>query len=1183
LKLLQNISIKSRLRLVIALIALFSILFCAFSIYQINIVGSLVKDLRDKPIGVTEASMKAFMAITNSRNTVKGIILQGKTVISDSDEFQIEENQKVIFDNLDLISTIVKDEKGRTLESKARALYIEWLDIRQEEFSLLEEGRAEEAMNVFNIRGLDQLMKIEDVIHDLNQYAMDSADDFVRKAADLQREGVMFLILAALSGFGAAVILVLLIIRSILSSVNMLRNSMKKGMSEGRFIKTEIYGRNEISQMAESFNGLVEVLESRMWIEHGKNGLNSVIAGNMTVDELSEKALSYITRYVEGASAVFYLFDENSESLKLLSSFAFVERNHLSNEYRLGEGIVGQAAKEKKPILLKTTTETDGLITSGILNAKPASIYTFPLMFAGRLYGAVEIFMLTPMEKVKLNFLEEIGTILANTLQNDIKSQKIRYLLDESEKAKLELKKQAEDMQESNVQLEEQQQILNQQAEELQQANMQMEEQQQELQQMNFQLEEQKGVLDRQNKALIDRNRQMDLVNQELDTRTEELERAGRYKSELLANMSHELRTPLNSIILLSRLLSDNSGRSLKEKDVEKASVIHNAGVELLTLIDDILDLSKIEAGKMQVNMVKFETNGLAVELMDMFKNMAEEKGLKYGVTDNIEGFIYSDRLKVTQIVRNFLSNAFKFTKDGSIKLILDRNGSERLPLRIVVKDTGIGITHDRQKKIFDAFYQGNSSITREYGGVGLGLSISKELALLIGGEISISSEYEKGSEFSLLLPDTGDSTGADCCLHGEVSSNTNSISNEVQNEYVREIQSEDASVLVITNNHELIEKVRENVLGKGLKLLTAENGKSGIVKAENCMPSGIILELDLPDMSGSRLLATLKSSETTRGIPVYIVSEKVRDGDARSMSRDDNSIKPEVLEKIKLAVNSIITRDNKVLKHILILEDNKAQRQEMNELFEDSGIIIDYASSEAAAMDKINNENYDAVIVDLMLENGNGANICRYIQENKSGIPVIVHTAKNLDNEQELEIRKYADSIILKTPNSYERLKEEMSAFLNKLGESGKETRITGDKLLDHHCEGLKGRRILVADDDAKNIFVMAAALENIGMEVGTAHNGREAIQKLTAEEFDIVLMDIMMPVMDGYEAIRIIKNNETLKKIPVIAITAKALKGDKEKALEAGADDYISKPVDYDVLITILNAWIDNVEAEK
>ncbi len=1182
MKLLQNITIKARLRIVLALVALFSTLFCIFSIFQINKVGNVVKELHDKPIILTDASMKAFMAFSDNRNIVKVIILEGKTVISDADEFQIAENQKTLLDNLNLIRGIVEDEKGKLLEAQARSLFIGWLDIRQKEFSLLKENKAEAAMNVYNTQGLEQLEKIEDVMDDLSQYSINKSDEFVSEAEDLQRNSILLLVAAALTGFGAALILVLLIIRSILSSIKMLKNAMNRGRSEGRFIKADFFGRNEISEMTESFNGLVEVLENRMWIEHGKNGFNVAVAGNIPVNQLAEKALSFITRYVEGASSVFYLYDVDTASLKLISSYAFVENSHISNEYKLGEGIVGQAAKEKRPILLEKANETDGLIKSGIINTVPASIYSFPLVFEDKLYGVVEIFLLTEMEKSKLDFLEGVGTILASTLKNDIQTQKIRCLLEESEIVKLELKKHAEDIQESNVQLEEQQQILNQQAEELQQANMQMEEQQQELQQMNLQLEEQKGVLDRQNRALVDRNRQMDLINRELDTRTEELERAGRYKSELLANMSHELRTPLNSIILLSRLLSDNSSSSLNEKDVEKATVIHNAGVELLTLIDDILDLSKIEAGKMQVNMVKFETGIFAAELKDMFKNLAEEKELDYRVTDNIKGYIYSDRLKVTQIVRNFLSNAFKFTKEGSIELILDYNGTGKLPLRIAVKDTGIGITRDRQKKIFDAFYQANSSMTREYGGVGLGLSISEELARMIGGEIHMSSEFGQGSEFFLLLSENKDEIGTDFSLSRKRIS-TDSTGDEMKKEYIQEIQSEDITVLVITNNPELQRKVMENVLMKGLKVLTAQDGKSGIEKAESCRPAGIILDLNLADMSGSRLLAVLKSAEATRRIPVYIVSKEVHEGNAGDKGRIDHAIKPEVLEEIKLAINSIAARDNKELKHILILEDNQAQRVELNELFKGSGVVIDYASGETAAKDKIDRENYDAVIVDLMLENGNGINICRYIHENGSGIPVIVHTAKNLNAEQELEIRKYADSIILKTPNSYERLKEEMSAFLNKLGKSGSETRITGDKILDHHFEGLRGRRILVADDDAKNIFVMAAALENMGMEVGTAHNGREAIEKLKIKDYDIVLMDIMMPVMDGYEAIRIIKNNERLKKIPIIAITAKALKGDKEKALEAGADDYISKPVDYDVLVTILNAWIDSVEAEK
>lgn len=1183
LKLLQNISIKSRMGMILFLFALFCTLFCIYSEYQINSIGLLVRELHDKSMEVSESSMNAYMALSKNRNMIKGVIIEGNSTISESEKFQIEENQKVFFDNLNNIKEIVQEEKGKELELQARTLFTEWIDIKQEEFLLLQNSKAEEAMNVYNTRGRDHLIKIEGVMDALTQYAMDKADEFVVKADDYHQKSLLLLVLAALAGVGVSVILVLLIIKSVLSSVNMLKNAMNRGRAEGRFIKAEFYGSNEISQIAQSFNDMVEVLESQMWIAQGKNGLNAIVSGSMPVDKFAETSLSFITKYVEGASAVFYLFDESTESLKLISSYAFVERGHLSNEYRLGAGIVGQAAKEKKPILLKKTTEADGMVISGTVNTLPASIYAFPLVFDGKLYGAVEIFMLTAMENTKLDFLEEIRTILANTLHNDIQAQKIQSLLEVSEKAKLELKKQAEDMQESNVQLEEQQQILNQQAEELQQANTQMEEQQQELQQMNLQLEEQKGILDRQNRVLTDRNKQMDLVNRELDARTEELEKTGRYKSELLANMSHELRTPLNSIILLSRLLSDNTVNSLNEKDAEKVMVIHKAGVELLALIDDILDLSKIEAGKMQVNMLNFDTGGLAVELKDMFKGLAEEKGLDYSLTDNINGFIFSDRLKVTQIIRNFLSNAFKFTKEGYIKVNLDRNGTEKLPLRIAVKDTGRGIPKERQKKIFDAFYQANSSITREHGGVGLGLSISKELACLIGGEICMSSEKGRGSEFMLLLPDRAIEDG----ING-ISDETSNISGPIRNEMHENcgqlIKPGDTSVLIITSNCKLREIVRDNAQEKGLKVLTAEDGTSGIDISERCRPSGIILDLNLPDMSGSRLLAALKSADATRGIPVHVISKEVQEGDiGKSKAMEDTAVNPEVQEEIKRAVNSINASDNKAIKHILLIEDNEAQRLAMNELLADNGVKIDNAVDEISARDKINSEIYDAVVVDLMLEKGNGISICRYIQEKGIKIPVIIHTAKSLDYMQELEIKKYADSIILKTPNSHERLKDEMSAFLNKLGDSKKETRITGDKMLDSHCVGLEGRHILVADDDAKNIFVMAAALENIGMEVGTAHNGKEALQRLKTESYDLVLMDIMMPVMDGYEAMRIIKSDEKLKGIPVIAITAKALKGDKEKAMEAGADDYISKPVDYDVLIRILNAWINSAEAEK
>ncbi|MCX6303608.1 MAG: response regulator [Bacteroidetes bacterium] len=969
-------------------------------------------------------------------------------------------------------------------------------------------------------------------------------------------------------------------------------------ISQGNFERRlEIKGDNDL--VSKSINSMSRNLEKnekhnreQNWLKDGLNKLGVELSGDKGLDEIASGSISYISRHVEAGRGVIYLLDKEKKQLHLMSSFAFTERDHLSNTYDLGTGVVGQVALEKKAIFLRNVPRDEAPISTGTIQTVPYNTYTYPLVYETELLGVVELASLTPFTPIQTAFLDESNQIIATGIFSAIQRAKIEELLTNSQSAQREAEEKTMQVQEANARLEEQQQQIQQQSEELQQSNSQLEEQQQqlqqqseELQQTNAQLEEQQQQLMQQTDELRRGNDQLKQAKEDLDIKAGDLEMSNKYKSDFLATMSHELRTPLNSIILLSKMMQKNERGNFSEDDIKRARVVHSAGEELLRLINDILDISKIDAGKTTLTISEFTTESLLNDISHFFASTAKSKGLTLNVDNTFKTIITTDKDKVSQILRNFMSNALKFTRSGTITIKAGESGIKERPVKISVHDTGIGIATEKHKLIFDAFQQVDSSISREYGGTGLGLTISQKLTNLLQGEITLKSEVDKGSEFVLflpkiLIPHEGEDAEYTRSKNWEQADLTETTSPAVRGSGTfvddrKSIMPGEKIILIVEDDPTFADIVAMVIHNMKMKVLHASTAEQGLRLVQQYKVNGIILDLVLPDMNGVDFMRRLKSFKDLRHIPVQIISGHEKNPELMRLGALDFLQKPVDQEQIQDAIQGILNFSEKNPKDLLIVEDDENHREALTALIRSKDIRITGVDTEEEATKELKKGIYDAVIIDLGLRSGSGMNICKYARENQIKVPIIVYTGKQLSPDEEKELKRYTDRIIIKTVHSENRLLDELTLFLHQTQkERADEPAVAYD--LNAKLKRLTGKTILVVDDDIKNVFVLSTALEEHGAKVIDAQNGLAALNMLGEKKgIDLVLMDIMMPVMDGYTAIKKIRENPLLKNMPVIALTAKALKEDREKCISAGADDYLAKPVDYDMLIGLVEAW--------
>lgn len=1172
---LQKITVRKRLMLIFAIWITVFFSFGILAIKQMYNLGNVARRIYDYPLPVSNASIEARADITKIQRNMEDMILSRNQQEIQQEIEKIRSLDQKFLTDLDIIKSHTTVADSIELEKRIREVFLDWRSGREEVIDLVKKGNIEEAVNLTKDKFSVTVDELEGMLVQIDNNSRAAAENLLKESENLedrQRRYFIFAIgLLSASFLGAFIIT----IRSILRPINKLKDAMNRGIETGELFPVNIEGKNEISDMSRNYNVLIRKLTDILWIKDSKNNLSQELSGYISLEELTQRTINFLCRSVSGGKGVFYIYDRKSNLLKLKSSYAFTKRDKAVSELSIGEGIVGQVALEKKAILTSSIKNEDNVISTAIISQTPVNTYAFPLLYEDELYGVIEIASLKIFDKVKIEFLNEVSTTIGINLYSALQNEKIKELLKLSEESSEEMRRKAEELEIANSGLSRQQKILQQQAEELQQVNTELEEQQQmlqqqseELQQTNLQLEEQRQQLEEQTKLLNDQK-------EKLEESKKELQLSNKYKSEFLANMSHELRTPLNSIILLSKLLLRREKEGLSLDAREKIDIINKSGQELLRLINEVLDLSKIESGRMSVEKYVFHSSSLVEEIKDMFESLAREKGLKLQIEDNVNRELNGDELKISQILRNFISNAIKFTEKGSISVRIEKEMENQHGILFSVSDTGIGISEEQQKIIFEEFQQGDGSVSRKFGGTGLGLSISKKLAEIMGGKIRVNSKPGHGSEFTLCIPEMIlPFNGKLNDIHDLTLADAEDEAASTKMECCETLEEMDKIILVIEDNKAFGDYVKSVIEGMGFRALVARSGRKGLNFAREYRPKGILLDLGLPDISGMDVLRELKSTKELRNIPVHIISIHDRDNKAQRIGAIGYNQKPVEENEIIKLVSQMIDFADKNPKKLLLIEDNRVQQEYIKELIEDSNVYIRVVDTEEAAKDEINGGDYDVIILDLELREGNGLNVCEFIGRRKVNTPVIVYTGRDLTLEQEKRVRKFADSIILKTANSEERLLDEVTLFLHMVKKNNKYNVFS--KTNEEYTLSLEDKTILIVDDDPRNVYTLASVLEEYKAKVLEADNGKTALERLNEYKVDLILMDIMMPEMDGYEAIKQIRKNDKLKNIPIIALTAKCLKEDREKCIEVGANDYIPKPVDYDSLIRLIKAWI-------
>ena len=761
--------------------------------------------------------------------------------------------------------------------------------------------------------------------------------------------------------------------------------------------------------------------------------------------------------------------------------------------------------------------------------------------------------------------------------------RRLQDALAQTQQLNEELQVQQEELRTTNEELEEQSRVL-------EQSQAILENQKAELEQTNEQLAEQANALDLKNTAL-------GVVQAELEERAIELQRASKYKSEFLANMSHELRTPLNSSLILAKLLSENPKGNLEPEQIQFANTIYAAGNDLLDLINDILDISKVEAGKLELAPETIALASLAESMQMMFAPLANQKRLIFtcAVSPGAPASLITDGQRLQQILKNLLSNAIKFTEDGQVSLTIEGRPDEAIAF--VVRDSGIGIAADQQSMIFEAFRQADGTTSRRYGGTGLGLSISRDLAALLGGAIEISSTPGKGSTFTLLMPATLPASAqavptpvpaprpmpvpaaartapapAALALRGEQFPDERAVAGAGRR-----------TVLVIEDDVTFARILFDLARELQYRCLVAHTAADGLLAADEHLPDAILLDLGLPDGSGLDVLQKLKDTPRARHIPVHIVSANDRAEAALQLGAVGYVVKPASRERLKQVFHTLEGKFTQKLKRVLLVEDDERQRESVVRLIGDDDIEITAVATGAEALALLRAELYDCMIIDLKLPDMHGHELLRTMAAEpiRAFPPVIVYTGRTLTRAEESDLLKYSRSIIIKGARSPERLLDEVTLFLHRVESQMSAERQSMLKTVRSRDRVFDARRILLVDDDVRNIFSLTSALEQKGITVEVGRNGFEALAKLDEmPDMDMVLMDVMMPGMDGLEATRRLRADPRFAKLPVIAITAKAMKDDQEQCMKAGASDYLAKPIDIDRLYSLLRVWLPSVE---
>jgi CheY-like chemotaxis protein len=957
------------------------------------------------------------------------------------------------------------------------------------------------------------------------------------------------------------------------------------------------FGRRELMRLSDSYSEVLAheaehnaELRHQGWLRNGQAELAAKSAGLHTLEALAPAVLDQVVNYLGGTVAAMYVRSDDGV-LRRIGAFGFSNDEERAKVIAPGASLASQAANENRLITVKELPEDYLKIASSLGETAPREVVIAPFANFGKVKGVLEIGFLHGVRERDIEFLKLINPAVGASVAAVVYRQRLQDALSETQALNEELQVQQEELRTANEELEEQSRAL-------EESQTSLENQQAELEQTNDQLAEQALNLDMKNAALTE-------AQEQLRARALELERASRYKSEFLANMSHELRTPLNSSLILAKLLADNVPGNLNEEQVRFAQTIYSAGNDLLHLINDILDISKVEAGKLELLPEDLPLRRTVEGLGRTFEPLAKQKNLSFSVTvePNVPASIHTDRQRLEQVLKNLLSNAVKFTEQGAVSLHV--GATDEGWVQFSVSDSGIGIAPDQQERIFEAFHQADGTTSRRFGGTGLGLSISRDLTGLLGGTLVVASTPGEGSTFTLSLPKSGAVSATPPAPPGprtqaavpraarpvipvpvaapapaeagdEAQAARFPDDREQSGEGVR-------TVLVIEDEPDFARILYDLAHDLDYRCLVALTAGEGLELAASQSPDAILLDIRLPDGSGLSVLQQLKDNPATRHIPVHVVSSMENGGEALHLGAIGYALKPTTREQLEQVFRKLQEKSAQQIKRVLLVEDDERQRDSVVQLIADEDVRIAAVGSGEEALALLHDEIFDCMIIDLKLPDMQGNELLQRMSQEElcSFPPVIVYTGRNLTRDEEAELMKYSRSIIIKGARSPERLLDEVTLFLHKVESQLSTERQHMLKAVRGRDRVFEGRTILLVDDDVRNVFALTSALEQRGAHVVVGRNGFEAISKLDEEPgIDLVLMDVMMPGMDGLEATRRIRKDGRFDRLPIIAITAKAMKDDQEQCLAAGANDYLAKPIDLARLYSLLRVWMPTME---
>jgi len=1085
--------IRTKLLLGLSPAPILILLLIVMGVFQL----SSLRDLRNTTTNNYQVSLLAEQIQTNIKN--EAISLRNLTILDNEQDIKKELNNlqkesSSTEEKITLLNEKVDKPKQKVLVEKLTTTHKSFNTYKDEVIDLISQGKKQEAIDLIISNSFLLHNELSNDISELtSQLEAGMTTSFEDTMQTLQQRSLLTSVISLVCIILTLVFVVRTTIR-LVSRIKKVSNVMMNVANGSTDLATrvEIIANDEIDEMGSAFNTMAHTLaeqiakeQSLIWIKSNSADISTTLNGIHDLEALAQAFLSKVVPLMNAPHAVFYGRDEenlgNQQVYKLLASYAKMGRiEDAQNEFKLGEGLIGQAALEKQPILITDVPSNYIRVKSGLGEGVPLTIYVVPVLFEDHVTAVLEFALFKPISERQQNLIEEIKSSLGIILESVSGRIRLAKLLEETQVLMEEVQAQSEELQSQQEELRVMNEELEEQTQALRNSEQVLQSQQEELEQTNGVLKEKAKTLEERNRLLELTNLEVEKARCELEQKAEELAQSSKYKSEFLANMSHELRTPLNSLLILSKLLSDNQGGHLTEKQVHYAKTIYSSGNDLLALINDILDLAKIESGKMDVNPGRVRIGDLIEYVKNNFKPVADEKGLTFEilVKDQSTAYLYSDEQRIQQVLKNLLSNAFKFTQQGGVTLELgwipgEKENQQSL-FTFSVTDTGIGIQKDKLGSIFEAFQQADGTTSRRFGGTGLGLSICREIANLLNGEITAVSEEGKGSTFTFSLGD-------------------------YQNENVDYFQAAEETDWVDDIHLE---------------------GKN--------------------------------------------VSERTQIGD--------------VLDTVNLQSELLLPAKQEEycgIKRILIVDDDLRQRNSLMELIGDMNVVMNAVPTGKEALEELKVNKFDCIILDLGLADTNGFALLEKIKPNieNDGLHVFIYTGRDLTSKEEIYLKKFAHTIIIKDSHSPKRLKEELGLYLQTNGgeeEFYQPTDATS-------AADLKGKRILLVDDDVRNVYALMSFLEQYQMDISFAENGQECLDIVkNSLPFDMILMDIMMPEMDGYEAIRRIREKPEFLDLPIIALTAKAMKEDREKCIEAGASDYIVKPFDPHQLISLIKVWI-------